>query len=266
MHSISRFPLVTCLLILGCASLVLGQDATPPAPTSAPDRLFLAFIEDAAAANRQWWEGQLGTANWDRFDAAILTGVAAFQTWDDVELGGRVGFGNTDLSGGGPDGSGATDLELWGKYLLGHVESTEFAVGGVITVPTGDETAGLGSDAFGGSAFGALRHRLERLIITGHLGLQMNGDGMRFGGPERDGETVLQLGLGAIFPFSDNLSGVAELAFRDGRLDGDDDDTRALGGINWRPGSRGMFRAAIGFGLSDGAPDLQAQAGYAAQF
>ena len=35
-----------------------------------------------------------------------------------LSVGGRVGFGSTDASGGGPDGSGATDLDVYGKYLL----------------------------------------------------------------------------------------------------------------------------------------------------
>jgi hypothetical protein len=263
----SRSTLIALVVFLCCGSLVLAQSGSGSRPTSGSDRLFLAFAEDATVVDSQWWEAQVGTADWDSFDANVIEGVAAFQPWIDFEVGGRVGFGDTDADGSSRDGSGATDLDIWGKYHLGGSDVTEFAVGGVITVPTGDETAGLGSDAFGGSAFGAVRHRLNQAILAAHLGLQLNGDGRRFGQTrDRDGETALQAGVGVILPFSDNLGGVGEVVFRDGRLDGDDDDTRVLAGINWRPGGRGIFRAALGAGLSDGAPDFQALLGYAAQF
>jgi len=259
--------LIVTVALICCSSLALAQSGSSPKPTSSSDRLFLAFAEDATVVDRQWWEGQLETADWDDFDANVIRGVVAFQPWIDFEVGGRIGFGDTDASGGGLDGSGATDLDVWGKYHLGGGDETEFAVGGVVTVPTGDESAGLGSDAFGVSAFGAMRHRLNKAIITAHAGVQFNGSGRRFGEiADRDGETAPMVGVGVILPFSDRFTGVGEVEFRDGRLEGDDDNTRALVGINWRPGGRGIFRAALGVGLSDGAPDFQALIGYAAQF
>jgi hypothetical protein len=261
-------PILIALVVLTCCgSLALAQTGSGTRPTSGSDRLFLAFAEDATVVDRQWWEGQVGTADWDSLDANVLNAVVAVQPWIDFEVGGQVGFGDTDVSGVGSDGSGATDLDLWGKYHLGGRDETEFAVGGVITVPTGDETAGLGSDAFGGSAFGAVRHRLQRAIIAAHAGLQFNGDGRRFGEVnDRDGETAPQAGVGVILPFSDNLAGVGEVCYRDGRLEGDDDDSRVMAGINWQPGGRGIFRAALGAGLSDAAPGFEARLGYAAQF
>jgi hypothetical protein len=193
--------------------------------------------------------------------------VVAFQPWVDFEIGGSVGFGDTDASGPVSDGSGATDLDVWGKYHLGNTERTEFGVGGIVTVPTGDETAGLGSDAFGVSAFASLRHRLQKLIITGFGGVQLNGDGRRGRAQsDRDGETAPMVGAGVILPVSDRLAAVGEVAFRGGRLEHDDDDSRALAGINWRVGGRGIVRAAIAAGLSDDAPDVAATIGYAAQF
>jgi hypothetical protein len=266
MHKPCTRTLIVTVALICCGSLALAQSGSSPKPTSSSDRLFLAFAEDATVVDRQWWEGQVGTADWDGFDVNAITGVVAFQPWVDLEVGGRIGFGDTDADGG-LDGSGATDLDVWTKYHLGGGEDTEFAVGGVFTVPTGDESAGLGSDAFGVSAFGALRHRLRKAIVTAHAGVQFNGDGRRFGETvDRDGETAPIMGAGVILPFSDQFATVGEIEFRDGRLDGDDEATRVLGGINWRPGGRGIFRAALGFGLSDGAPDFEALIGYAAQF
>jgi hypothetical protein len=267
MHKLCTRTLIVTVALICCGSLALAQTGSSPKPTSSSDRLFLAFAEDATIVDRQWWEGQVGTADWDDFDVNFVRGVVAFQPWVDLEVGGRIGFGDTDASGSGLDGSGATDLDVWSKYHLGGGDNTEFAVGGVFTVPTGDETAGLGSDAFGVSAFGSLRCRLTKAILTANAGVQFNGDGRRFGETvDRDGETAPMVGAGVILPFSDHFTVVGEVQFRDGRLEGDDDNTQVLGGINWRPGGRGIFRAAIGAGLSDGAPDFQALLGYAAQF
>ncbi len=50
------------------------------------------------------------------------------------------------------------------------------------------------------------------------------------------------------------------------RFDGGESDTRFLVGINWGVSPRGKVRAAVDFGLSDGAPDFEALVGYAFQF
>ena len=144
--------------------------------------------------------------------------------------------------------------------------NTEFAVGGVFTVPTGDDTAGLGTDAFAASLFGTVRHRLPNAILSAHAGFRLNEDGQILGGSELDGENSGLLGFGLIFPASDKLAFVAELDYEGKRFSGGDSDIRILGGANWRPFNTGQLRAALAFGLSDGAPDVQLLAGYAANF
>ena len=259
--------------LAGLGSPALAQTGSGSSPTSSYDRLFLAFIEDATLAQNQWWEGQLEYSDGlevpggGDLDAFIVRGIVAFQPWIDVELGVRVGFGSTDSSSG-LDGSGATDLEAWGKYYVDtRLQNMEFAVGGVLTIPTGDETAGLGEDSFGGSAFGSIRYRLDQLIVAGHLGVQFNGDGRQFGETvDRDGETALQIGGGVIYPFSVSFSGVAEITYDGARLKGSDDKLQLLGGANWRVSGRSTLRGAVTFGLDDGAPDAQLLLSYAAQF
>lgn len=262
---------LACLVVVALAA---GPQALAQAPPSSPgtasgsfDRLFLAFAEDSAIVSRQWWEGQLEYDNGDDVDALILRGVVAFQPWSDVEIGGRVGFGRTDTSAPSPDGTGATDLDVWGKYYLGgSAGQTSGAVGALATVPTGDDTAGLGQDAFSAGFFGSLRYRLPRVVLSGNAGFRFNADGQSLGRPEQNGKTSARLGAGAVYPLSDDLNVVGELFYEGERFEGGDSDLRLLGGVNWRLGNRSLLRGAVALGLSDGAPNMQLIAGYAVQF
>jgi len=253
---------LTMLAIL--AAVTLGAPtALAQNPTSGSDRLFLQFIEDATVIDSQWWEGQLEYADADEFDAWIARGVVALQIRKNIEIGGRVGFGKTDSKGDLPDGNGATDLDAFAKYYFKPQGNTEFAAGGFITVPTGDETAGLGTDSFAVSGFGAVRYKFERWIFSGNLGMRFNDDGMILGTTALDGKTSVSLGAGGILPVADDVTVVGEARFESRRFDGGDEDVRILGGVNWRAFNRGMIRAAISIGLSDGAPDYQIIGGYA---
>jgi hypothetical protein len=240
---------------------------TPEArPTSGDDRLFLGFAEEATVVDRQWWEGQIERREADQVDLTLVQGIVAFQPWKGVEIGGRMGFGSSDTSGGLPDGSGGTDVDAWAKLYMGErFEDTEFAAGGIVTVPTGDDTAGLGTDAFGLAVFGSVRHRLTRMILSGNLGARMNGDG-DYLGQDLEGDTSLFLGGGVIVPISDQVTLVAEGRIESERFEGMDEDARILGGINWRALRRGMIRGAVAAGLADGAPDAQLLVGYAVRF
>lgn len=236
------------------------QPAPSPALTSGSDRLFLAFAEDSAIIETQWWEGQLAFSDGPPIDTTALLLQAALQPTRNLELGGRVGFGDTDA------GSGATDLDFWGKWGLGTAGAdTEFAVGGLATIPTGDDTAGLGRDSFDFEVFGSLRHRLENAVISGHLGYRFNGDGT-IGGASFNGKNSVLLGAGLIVPMSDVVSLVGELNMETERIENGDSDLRALAGVNWRAFNRGILRGAVAVGLTDGAPDAQVLAGYAYTF
>ena len=259
-------------LAAGAASAQQPTPAPTPTPSSAPlskhsDRLFINFIEDAAVVNHQWWEAQLEYSDGDPIDAIILRGIAAFQPMQSLEVGGRVGFGTTDTPGTLPDGSGATDLDLWGKwYFPTPSGTTEFAAGAVVTVPTGDDTAGLGFDAFAVEGFGCMRYTAKRFTLSGKLGLRLNEDASILGSEDIDGETSVSVGGGVIWPWTERVSFIGELNFEDGRFEGADSDTRFLAGLNWHTGGRGILRGAVALGLTDGAPDFQALVGYAYMF
>lgn len=261
-------PFVTALVLLAALPAAAQATAAPAAAgrtTPGADRLFLSFFEDATLVRSQWWEGQLEYADYDDFETTLLRVVAAFSPWENIELGGRVGFGQSD-SDQFLDGSGATDLDLYWKYYFGNRGgNTEFAAGALGTVPTGDDAAGLGFDAFSVGAFGSARHRLKGAILTANAGVRMNGDA-RFVGVDLDGKTSPFAGLGYIRPLSDEVSFVGEVRFESERFDNGDADLRVLGGINLRAFNRGMLRGAVGVGLDDGAPDLLFIVGYAQNF
>ena len=253
---------VVCLPV--AAQTESSQDDSTRRQVGATDRLFLSFAEEATLVSRQWWEGQAEFQDGDGFDAKILRGVAAFQPWAQVEFGGRVGFGDSS-SGVFPDGSGATDLDLWAKYHFGSGGKTEFAAGGIATVPTGDDAVGLGFDAFSFGAFGSLRHHGDRFMLAGNIGVNVNGNGRIFG-VDINGETSFTAGAGILVPGNDRLTFVGEVRLETERFDGFDSNTRLLGGINLSVGEGQVFRAALALGLTDGAPDGQLIAGYAATF
>jgi hypothetical protein len=257
------------ILILVAVIAALAGTSSAQTPSSADltssDRLFLGFAEDAAIIQRQWWEGMLEVDNSDSVDATILRGIVAFQPWNDVELGGTMGFGDTDAPGGF-DGSGGTDLDLWGKYMLGSdANQTDFVVGAGVTVPTGDDSAGLGTDSFGAGVFGAFRYKLPNWVLSAHAGLRMNGDG-QVANVDIDGQTSVQLGGGALIPLNDRLTAVGEVWYEGARFEDFDADLRVLGGVNWHVTERGTLRGAVSFGLDDGAPDQQLLVSFAGRF
>jgi len=271
LRRIGRSPLAATGFVLALVLADAASAADAAKPTSGDDRLFQMFAEDATVVPNQWWEGSLDFAGYEHVDVTALMLTAAVKPVDRLELGGRVGFGSSSADGDAPDGSGATDLDLWGKWYLGAAGGrTEFVLGGLATVPTGDETAGLGHDAFDFEGFGAMRYRLPEAILCAHAGFRMNGDG-HVGEPSPhgdtlDGRTSFLFGAGVIFPVSDQVGLVGEANMESERWKDTDSDFRILFGVNWRPLNRGMIRAAISAGLTDAAPDGRLILGYAYTF
>lgn len=264
---VSRCLISLCLFLMIAAPAAAQGDAGSSSADAGPaDRLFLGFAEDPALAEDQWWEGQAEVIDYNSLDSIAVRLIFALQPYDRFEFGGRIGFGSTDTPAFIPDGSGSTDLDLWGKYHLGSKgDDTQFAVGALATVPTGDDTAGLGYDSFSAALFGSMRHRLPEAIVTGHVGARYNQDG-RFLGVDLEAKNSFLAGVGVIFPLTDEISGIAEGKYESRRFTGGDPDFRILGGINWHLDRRGVVRAAVALGLTDGAPDTQILAGYALQF
>lgn len=270
-------PALLLVAISVVSSMAWAQDSTPapagsPTPETSPEisnRLFLSFFEQAALVHSQWWEGQLEFDDGSKdipVDVFLARGVVAFHPIKTLEVGGRVGFGTTSAPPPSNDGSGATDLDVYGKWVFPNaLENTSFAAGLVATVPTGDDAVGLGFNSFSTEAFGSVAHSFGDFIVGGNLGIRLNGDG-QFQGTDLSGKTSFKFEASAIFPLANRVSLVGEAAFETDRFEEVSSSTEILAGINWRAFSRGVFRAAVAAGLSDGSPDFRVITSYAFAF
>jgi hypothetical protein len=146
----------------------------------------------------------------------------------------------------------------------------------IFGIPTGDDYVGLGFNSFSAEAFGGVRYRLGKsVILGGHVGVTLNGDG-EFQTHELQGQTSFELAFSAVFPLANQVSIVTEVQSQSARFDktnpspynaiGTDSATQVLGGVNWRAFDRSMFRGAVAFGLTDGAPDFSALVSYVYTF
>ncbi len=290
MSVLSRLrPILLLAAIVAGVPAVFGADAapapeksaTPAASFNITDRLFLSFAQDAALVKSQWWEAQIAYADSSAgtpVDSLILRGVVAFRPVKTLELGGNFGFGTTDAGRSGePDGSGATDLQVYAKWVFPDgAPNTDFSAGTIFTIPTGDDHAGLGFDSFAWELFGSVRYRLGKAVIFGgHFGIILNDDGA-FQDHPLSGRTSYDLAFSAVFPLANQVSIVTEVVSQTARFDktnpspyraiGTNTATQVLGGVNWRAFDRSMFRASIGFGLTDGAPDFSTLVSYVYSF
>jgi hypothetical protein len=268
-----RLAVLLAVAVLSLPLAFAQETATPPASTSSKpgttDRLFLAFVQDAAIVPSQWWEGQLEYLNGSSdvpFDALIFRGVVAFQPIRNFEFGGSFGLGNTDADGNLNDGTGATDLNVFGKYLFGEAgQGLDFTAGLLATVPTGDDNVGLGFNAFSAQAFGAMRYDADGVVVGANVGVRFNGDGDFFEVPI-DGDASFQLGVSVLFPMANQVTLTGEAQVETGRFDGFDSTANLAGGVNWQAFQRGLLRAAVIAGLTDATPNFQVLVGYAFAF
>ena len=283
MSVLSRLrPALLLAAIAAAAPAVVAADPAAPqaapapttttAPAAAPvlrDRLFLAFAQDAALVPSQWWEGQIEYDNGSSdfpVDALIVRGQVAFRPVKNLEVGGNVGFGTTHASGALPDGTGATDLDVYGKWVFPNAASnTDFDAGVLFTIPTGDDTAGLGLNSFSAQMFGGVRYRMDNAVLGGHVGVRLNDNG-KFQGTDLSGKTSFELGVSAIFPLANQVAIVTEAQLETARFEESESGAQILGGVDWRAFSRGMFRGAVSFGLTDGSPNYRIILGYAYTF
>jgi len=251
---------VTALLASAlAASAAFAQQAQAP-----PDdtlRLFQRFVEDGAITPHVWLEGQGRMQTNSKFfnddEGDIWTGTAilGLGLTEDLEVGISVGLVQMD-----PDNSdsenGLSDINVHGKYRLDELPLS-VVVGGLVKIPTADEGDGVGTGGLDAEAFVAVRKDLGHVNIIGNAGLRLNGDADPPAGAQIDGKMSLLLGGGVIIGLTTRLYNSWELTFESRRFEAQDSDTRLTPGLIWKVGERGLIRAAVGLGLSDGAPTFE---------
>ena len=217
-------------------------------------RLFQRFAEDAAVVPGGWTEGQFVYSDLDDGDSnQFLGGLFAFKVGDQVEAGLRLGYARQDASPR-PNGSGLSDIDLYGKYRL-HGSAGRCALGGLVKAPTGDEAEGLGTGATDVEGFVGCRADLQAVTVVGNAGVRYNGNPDP---PLPDSEASVLLGGGLILPTGQRSSFVIEVTYETQRLDGAGADSRlTLGyqGVARGPGFG--VRGAVAMPLTAGAPDWQ---------
>jgi hypothetical protein len=257
--------------LLSAIALTLAVSTPARAQTSesvsAETRSFLRFVEDASIVPAFWLEGQgryltnrspFGDSEAEDSNVLYLGPVVAFNVAEDFEFGARVGYANRDRDEGGSQ-SGLTDADLWGKVSIVS-DPMSISVGILLTMPTGDERKFLGTGETDVEFFSGIRKDLKRVTLSGHAGLRINQD-PDFEDVDVEGKNSWLLGGGLIISATQNLGLLLEWAYESERLEGADKDSRIMGGFHYRIGENFRFRAAAGFGISDGAPDTELQAG-----
>lgn len=249
--------------------------STEPGPRSAAkvldgsDRMYLSLVEDPLLAQRQRWEIQTEAADLDWADKVSIRLIGALQlaSLPRVELGARAGLatlrGADDLS----DNSGSTDLDLWAKFHLHRSMDgkLDLAVGGLLTLPTGDEAIALGNDAFQSKLFVGASYALASSVLVAHAGLRTSEDG-RVAGRPVDGKLSGTAAAGVVVPFTPKASFVVEANYEGERFEETQAEALALFGVNWRSHLHGTLRAAAAGGLTKDAPDFQLLVGYARDY
>jgi hypothetical protein len=259
------FRIVQCLVIAlsGVAAIpAVAQETAPaggPPATPAPGgrdnrRLFQRFAEDAAIASAGWAEGQFVYTNFPGDGTGeFLGGQFAFGVSDQVEAGLRLGWANVNASDA-PEGSGLSDIDIYGKYRF-HGRASHCAVGALVKAATGDPEKGIGTGGTDVEGFGSCRADLKSVTVTGNAGARYNG---ATDSPLPDSTPSFLLGGGLLMPLAPRLTLVIEASYESERLKGAGSDVRLTLGAQYGGPAPGLgFRGAIALPLSDGAPDFQ---------
>jgi hypothetical protein len=230
------------------------------------DRLFFAFFQDSVVVEHQHWEGRLELANADAIDTVLSRFVGAWQFngIDGVEWGASLALGSSD-TGLGED-SGLTDLDLSAKLHLGEgFGGLEWSTGGILTLPVGDDEAGLGQDALSTLVYGAVRRNYIWGTLAAHLGLRFTENG-RISGVPLEGRISGEGGVAVIYPIGFEIDLIGELTIEGARFEPLDTGSRLLAGVNWGLSETVLLRGALNVGLADGSPDSGLLLGLAIDF
>jgi hypothetical protein len=206
-------------------------------------------------------EGQFRYQDFDGGSSFIFGGYGAVTVAEDFEVGAFVGFESLDPDG--DDGeSGLLDIDVYGRYNFEPIQTDAADIyttsGLLISLPVGSED--LLQETLDVEGFGAARFAFDTFVLTGALGLRLNGDHERDGGGgqrEIEGDLSVFLAGGGLVPISETVTLTGELDIETARFDGGESDVRLTPGIDVIAGETLHLRGGVGIGLSDGAPDLE---------
>lgn len=243
-----------------------NQAPTPQVPSEITGnrRLTERFAEDGAMVRQGWMEAGARYASWgDGHDLTVET-LMAFRVFENIELGGRVGYMDRSRSKGEilfgerlPDATqenGLTDLDLFAKFRVRR-SPLETSLGFRLKIPVADDAERLGSGGTDYEVFLGTRRTFQRCAWVGNAGVRFNGDSRATG--RAAGRTSVLLGGGAIVTLAYSWTFFAEAAFETRRYSGDDPDLRLVPAIEYRPTENLSFRLGASVGLTDGSPDQE---------
>ncbi len=252
----SRLILVSGLVLILSAAVLQAQNGTEDV------RLFQSYFYDTPISERPYGEAGF---SYSKFENWTLLGVGArggYPVNEKLEIQGELLYLSWSPEEGDGE-SGISDLGIYGRYNISNNSPTNFAVGGLITLPIGSEDIGQGNLNFGG--FGAVRHPLDNgMVITGNAGLmfyettEVEVDPVTLEVEEKTKhENSFNIGAGIIYPTNDKMNIIGELS-----LQTEGDYMMLSGGVDYNLGN-GRVRGMLGIGLDDGAPDLTISGSYA---
>jgi hypothetical protein len=249
--------------------LVRSPRSELPRSETGLGRLYLQIVEDPEITRGPYVEIGLAGMEHDAFDRRELRGLVAFRPLPRIELGVRGGFAEVD----GPafDDSGIADTEAWAKLALYRASTGSVALtaGSLVTIPTADSDFGLGQDALQSKLFLSASWSTADFVVVGHAGLRTTEDGS-VGGRTLDGRVAETFAMGVLVPLFDRLAVAFEARHEGERFEQAEADARAGAGLSWRPPLPrklpGVLRAAVAFGLDDGAPDSEISLGWGVGF
>lgn len=247
--------LLLVLLCLGLfsASMAQGTDNV---------RLFQNYFYDTPISSAPYVQPGLAYGSYDGFSTMDLGAQGGYVVNPTLEIQGKLGYVSWKPEKGDGE-SGLSDLAIYGRKLISDNKNTQFAAGGMITLPIGSEDVGQGHLNFGG--FGAVRHKLESgMVITGTIGLifyeyktyEYDYQTMTYD-EKKERDNYLNLGAGVLYPVNKQTCIVGEFS-----MQSEGDYTMLSGGVDYTLKNGAKVRGALGLGLDDGAPDLLIMGGY----
>ncbi len=202
--------------------------------------------------------------SYDGLNSIKFGAVGSYQFLPNLEVG--VGWAFQNISPDvGDSQSGITDILLSGRYLFDKIssEQTKIAGGAYLTLPIGSKDLGFQSK-FNFGFYGAVRHAIDKIILTGSLGFdfyertEYEWDPNNFELVEKTSyKTSVFLSGGAIFVIDKQLGVVAEFQYMS-----EAEYFMLSGGVDYKMGM-GRLRGGLGLGLdTDGTPKFSLMAGY----